>query len=266
MLRAPLRFSLGLFAVVPVLALGGCSDDASGEGGEGGGTTPTTATSSPTTTTGGSTSTGVVDPCGDTDLPEESLGGGADPEAGDFTLAEALDGLPEGPGPLRAIIDTTQGEITCELFPEVAPIGVANFVGLARGRRPFKQGGNWWKGRRFYDGLSFHRVIDNFMAQGGDPNGTGNGGPGYEFVNEVAGETHSPGTLSYANAGPDTNGSQFYMVAEEEALHLDGGYTIFGRCTPVATIQAITEVPTDANDKPLTPELMSSVSITRCAP
>ena len=209
---------------------------------------------------------GGSDPCADTDIPEENLGGGPDPEAGDFTMDEALDGLPAGPGPLRAVIDTEMGQITCELFPEIAPIGVANFVGLARGRRPFLEGGSWIKGRRFYDGLTFHRVIDDFVAQGGDPQGNGFGGPGYEFVNEIATETHSPGTLAYANAGPDTNGSQFYVVAEVPADSLDGDYTIFGRCEPVSVVQAITETPTNAQDKPLTPVHMLQVSITRCAP
>ncbi len=245
-------------------SLTGCGDDTSAQGGEGGGAGPTTTSGATTgsTTTGAG---GTIDPCGDTDVPEEALGSGPDPEAGAFDMTEALDGLPEGPGPLRAIIQTEHGEITCELFPEIAPTGVANFVGLARGRRPFLQGGQWWKGRRFYDGLTFHRVIDDFVAQGGDPLGTGFGGPGYEFDNEVAAETHSPGTLAYANAGPDTNGSQFYIVAEAPATFLDGSYTIFGRCDPVSVVQAITEVPTDANDAPLTPVHMQTVSITRCA-
>ncbi len=263
--------------LVVLLAVGwlGCGDDGNGEGGAGGSATTSSSTtasstvsssSTASTTTTSSSSSSSGGPCDDTDIPEEDLGGGADPEAGEFTMDEALDGLPAGPGPLRAIIDTDFGEITCELFPEVAPIGVANFVGLARGRRPFREGGSWWKGRRFYDGLIFHRVIDDFVAQGGDPLGTGFGDPGYEFVNEIAGETHSPGTLAYANAGADTNGSQFYIVAEEPATFLDGDYTIFGRCTPVSAVQAITEVPTNAQDKPLTDVVMHTVSITRCAP
>ncbi len=256
-----------------ILVCAACGDDTSGEGGDGGGTTSsstvsTTAstTASTTTSTTASTSTGSSDPCADTNIPEESLGPGEDPEAGDFTLTEALDGLPEGPGPLRAILETELGTITCELFPDVAPIGVANFVGLARGRRPFKDGTQWVRGRRYYDGLTFHRVIDDFVAQGGDPLGSGFGGPGYEFDNEIAMETHSPGTLAYANAGPDTNGSQFYIVAEVEASFLDGGYTIFGRCDEVDVVKAITEVDTDANDEPLVPIHTQTVSITRCAP
>jgi peptidyl-prolyl cis-trans isomerase A (cyclophilin A) len=256
--------ALGLACLVP-FAIVGCGDDASGEGGEGGGS-DTTTTSSSTSVASSSTGMAACSPT-DTDLPEQDLGGGTDPEAGDFTMDEALAGLPEGPGPLRAIIATSMGEVTCELFPEIAPIGVANFVGLARGRRPFRQGGTWHLGRRYYDGLIFHRVIDDFMAQGGDPLGTGTGGPGYEFVNETDNmESHTPGTLAYANAGPDTNGSQFFIVAEEPATHLDGGYTIFGRCTPIAVVQSITEVPTGANDKPVEDVTMNTVSITRCAP
>jgi peptidyl-prolyl cis-trans isomerase A (cyclophilin A) len=213
--------------------------------------------------TGGSGGSGA---CVDTDLPEEKLGQGADPEQGTFTLDEALAGLPEGPGPLRAVITTDLGSVTCKLFPEVAPNGVANFVGLARGRRPFKEGGEWIKGRRFYDGLKFHRVIDDFMAQGGDPLATGLGGPGYQFADEFGTESHTPGTLSYANSGPNSNGSQFFIVAETGATFLDGQYVIFGRCEPVDVVKAITEVPTDADDAPMTDVRMTKVEITRCAP
>ncbi len=216
---------------------------------------------------GGVGGSGGVDVCEDIVIPEEDLGGGADPEAGDFTLDEALAGLPDGPGPLRAIIDTELGTVTCELFDDIAPIGVASFVGLARGTRPWKDGTTWVKGHRFYDGLLFHRVIDDFVAQGGDPKGNGLGGPGYSFGNEIATETHSPGTLAYANTGqPNSNGSQFYIVAEVAQPGLDGDYTIFGRCEPVDVVKAMTEVATDGNDKPLEPLHMLSVKITRCAP
>ncbi|NUP06960.1 MAG: peptidylprolyl isomerase [Polyangiaceae bacterium] len=177
--------------------------------------------------------------------------------------------MPDGPGPLRAIIETELGTVTCELFPDVAPIGVANFVGLARGRRPFKDTATneWVKGRRYYDGIIFHRVIDDFMAQGGDPLGNGFGGPGYEFANEIGDKSHVPGTLSYANTGaPVSNGSQFFIVAEVPADFLDGGYTIFGLCDPISVVQAITEVETNANDKPVEDIHMSKVTITRCAP
>ena len=260
---------LGSFLVI------GCGDSGSGTGGS------PAAGGSPSTggndlgggnqgagNTGGENAGGQGPQCPapDTDLPEENLGSGADPEGGEFTLDEALAGLPEGPGPLRAIIGTSFGDITCELFPESAPNGVANFVGLARGRRPFKEGADWIKGRRFYDGLIFHRVIDDFMAQGGDPAGNGTGGPGYQFDAEIdPNESHTPGTLAYAHATSiNSNGSQFYIVAETGATFLDGDYVIFGRCTPVDAVKAITEVETNAQDKPLS-EIPMTVSITRCA-
>ncbi len=213
---------------------------------------------------------GATGPCGpDVVGPEENLGTGTDPEAGDFTLDEALAGLPPGPGPLRAVIETKLGVLTCELFPQAAPVGVANFVGLARGKRAFKISGAQWVRRPFYDGLTFHRVIPDFVAQGGDPKGNGTGGPGYEFVNEAS-LKHEPGSLAYANSGPDTNGSQFY-VAEVALPSLDGGYTVFGRCAEVDVVKALTHVPTTGAmgkpaDKPLEPLVIDRVRITRCAP
>ena len=151
------------------------------------------------------------------------------------------------------IMETTQGKVVIALRPDLAPKHVERLKTLAR--------------EGFYDGIVFHRVIDDFMAQGGDPLGSGFGGPGYSFDLEIAGETHSPGTLSYANTGqPNSNGSQFFIVAETGATFLDGDYTIFGRCEPVSVVQAITEVATDANDEPLEPIHMQTVSITRCAP
>jgi peptidyl-prolyl cis-trans isomerase A (cyclophilin A) len=236
-----------------------------GSGGSGGAGTTTTTTT--TTTTASSTGTGMAI-CGpDVAAPiVADLGVTTDPEQGSFTLDEALDELPMGPGPLRAIIDTDLGVITCALHPVEAPIGVANFVGLARGRRAFKDPvTKKWAKRRFYDGLLFHRVIPGFMAQGGDPLGTGYGGPGYKFVNEIAGLHHDPGTLSYANAGADTNGSQFF-ITETEQGQLDASYTIFGACTPLDVVPLLTAVPRDAKDKPLVPLHMKTVTITRCAP
>ena len=182
-------------------------------------------------------------------------------------------GRPEGPGcycaannMLRAIIDTDLGTLTCTLRPDKAPNGVANFVGLARGRRPWKDPKTTkWVKRKFYDGLTFHRVIPDFMAQGGDPLGTGYGGPGYKFADEISDLVHDPGALAYANSGADTNGSQFYIT--DSAQHgLDGGYTVFGACEPVDVVVKLTHVATDAGDKPVTPLLMNKVTITRCAP
>lgn len=116
----------------------------------------------------------------------------------------------------RVTIDTTKGFIELELYPQYAPLTVNNFVFLA------KQG--------FYDGLKFHRVISNFMIQGGDPTGTGRGGPGYKFADEVRGNplTHEAGVISMANAGANTNGSQFFITHSPQS-HLDGKHTVFGR-------------------------------------
>jgi len=231
-----------------------------------GGNTGTTATAG----VGGGGGDGLpAFPCGDdVDAPAVTLPDVSDPEAGDFTLAEALDQLPAGMGPLTAYIETDMGTLRCELFPNAAPIGVANFVGLARGRRAWLDPvSKKWVKRRFYDGLLFHRVIPNFMAQGGDPLGTGYGGPGYQFKNEIAGKSHVPGTLAYANAGPDTNGSQFY-ITETDQSGLDPDYTIFGLCDPVSVVSALTHVKTSGppNDKPLTDLHTKKITITQCPP
>ena len=118
----------------------------------------------------------------------------------------------------EATIDTDKGTITLELYPEHAPATVNNFAFLA--------------GEGFYDGVAFHRVIDNFMVQGGDPTGTGRGGPGYTFEDEFDGNplTHERGVLSMANAGPNTNGSQFFITHAPQP-HLDGRHTVFGKVT-----------------------------------
>ena len=269
LLRMKLSFASAL--VCCVAGIGCSSSDADLLVGGAGGTGASASHGSNGTGTGtGTTSTGEGggDPCFGALPAEQDLGTGADPAGGVFTMDQALAGLPEGPGPLRAVIDTELGEITCQFFPEVAPIGVANFIGLARGTRPFqdKTSHHWVLGHRFYDGLIFHRVIDDFVAQGGDPSGNGTGGPGYEFVNEIGDKSHVPGTLAYANAGADTNGSQFYIVAEVAQTGLDGDYTIFGLCDPVTVVKAITEVPTNSADKPIDPIHMTTVRITRCAP
>jgi peptidyl-prolyl cis-trans isomerase A (cyclophilin A) len=148
-----------------------------------------------------------------------------------------------GRGPLTATLETAQGTLHCELFAAAAPVAVANFVGLARGLHPFVDPvtGKVEK-RPYYDGTFFHRVIPGFMAQGGDPTATGTGGPGYQFAGEVSRELrHLPGTLSMANAGPDTNGSQFF-ITEAATPQLDGGYTAFGRCKEIDVVRKLTAV------------------------
>jgi peptidyl-prolyl cis-trans isomerase A (cyclophilin A) len=278
----PLR-SIALAAASLSLTLG-CGGSASsgggGSGGTGGGTssattstgdattTTTSATTTSTTTSSTSSSgTGGMGACGaDPSMPNDVLPDATDPEMGMFGLDKALAGLPDGPGPLRAIIDTDLGTLTCTLEDQKVPNGVANFVGLARGTRAWKDPKlKKWVRRRFYDGLTFHRVIPMFVAQGGDPLGTGTGGPGYQFPDELVGLHHIPGTLAYANSGPNSNGSQFY-VTETEQTQLDKAYTIFGFCTPVSVVVKLTGVPTNAQDKPLTPLHMKTVTITRCAP
>ena len=133
---------------------------------------------------------------------------------------------------LYAILDTSEGSIVCRLFEKDAPKTVANFVELAEGKREWTHPVTRKKSTdRLYDGTIFHRVIPNFMIQGGDPAGTGFGGPGYRFEDETKGSPHKfdkPGKLAMANAGPDTNGSQFFIVLEDQPT-LPKSYTVFGR-------------------------------------
>jgi peptidyl-prolyl cis-trans isomerase A (cyclophilin A) len=197
-------------------------------------------------------------------VPTQVLSATSDPAQGVFTLSEALDGLPAGPGPLRALIETDAGVLVCTLRPDKAPNGVANFVGLARGRRPFLDPVTHnWTLRRFYDGLLFHRVLAGVLIEGGDPQGNGVGGPGYTFRDEISDLTNDAGALGYGNAGPNSNGSQFY-VTETAQPSFDGSYTVFGTCEPILVVSSLSLAPVDANDKPLNPEPLRSVKITRC--
>jgi peptidyl-prolyl cis-trans isomerase B (cyclophilin B) len=136
-----------------------------------------------------------------------------------------------------ATLHTNRGAVELELFDEDAPKTVENFLKLARDG--------------FYDGVIFHRVIPDFMIQGGDPTGTGRGGPGYTFEDEFNDHKVVRGALAMANAGPNTNGSQFFVVTTEAASWLDGKHTVFGRVTSgMDVVDAISEVERDANDKP----------------
>jgi peptidyl-prolyl cis-trans isomerase A (cyclophilin A) len=169
-------------------------------------------------------------------------------------------------GPPTAIIETTAGDMKCELFPAKAPIGVANFIGLATGSKDWTSPTGVRKhGVPLYDGTIFHRVIAGFMIQGGDPKGDGTGDPGYKFKNEVSSDLtfDKPGRLAYANAGPDTNGSQFF-ITEVATPHLDGGYTIFGQCddAAVALVKQIGHMATDpSNDRPFRPVKIVHIKI-----
>jgi peptidyl-prolyl cis-trans isomerase A (cyclophilin A) len=161
-----------------------------------------------------------------------------DPMLGRFDLTQAIAGL-HGTWPLVAEIRTSLGTMSCELWDQVAPRTVANFVGLARGLRPFKLHGSWVR-LPAYDGTTFHRVIEGFVIQGGDPTGTGAGDPGYVIPDEIDETIHADhrGLLYMANRGPNTNGMQFFIL-DAPAPHLDAHYTAFGECTPDSVIAAI---------------------------
>ena len=136
-----------------------------------------------------------------------------------------------------ATIATNKGTIALELFEEDAPKTVGNFVELAK--------------KGFYDGVVFHRVIEDFMVQGGDPTGTGAGGPGYTFDDEPNDHRVERGVLAMANAGPNTNGSQFFIVTADACPWLDGKHTVFGRVTSgIELVDAISAVPRDSRDRP----------------
>jgi cyclophilin family peptidyl-prolyl cis-trans isomerase len=148
----------------------------------------------------------------------------------------------------HATLHTTHGAIELELFEEDAPRTVANFVSLA-------QDG-------FYDGISFHRVIPDFMIQGGCPRGDGTGGPGYEFEDEPNPHRVVRGALAMANRGPDTNGSQFFIVTAESCPWLDGKHTVFGRVSEgMDTVEAISALPRDAGDRPTEPVSIERVEL-----
>jgi len=177
------------------------------------------------------------------------------------------------PAGTYAIFDTTEGTIVCQLFEKDAPKTVRNFIDLAEGKREWthpvtrrRSPGNGTKEDRLYDGSIFHRVIPNFMIQGGDPAGTGFGGPGYQFEDETNGSPHKfdkPGKLAMANAGPNTNGSQFFITLAATDW-LTGKHTIFGQVVEgQEVVTKIGNVPRDRNDKPQKDVRISSVKIER---
>ena len=202
-------------------------------------------------------------PASPAEAPKAPVSAG-DPVQGKFSLEDATANL-AGKGPLVAEIETDQGKLVCDLYDDKAPITVANFIGLARGLRPFKAPDGQWTKKPAYDGTTFHRVIKGFMIQGGDPSGTGAGEPGYVIPDEVwAGAAHDQrGLLCMANRGPNTNGQQFFIM-DGVAKHLDGGYTIFGKCGPDAVIEKLANVPV-RGDHSVSPSKIKKVVIKRKA-
>lgn len=181
-----------------------------------------------------------------------------------------------------AVIKTSSGDFTCELFKDKVPNAVDNFVGLAKGTKPWRDPDTREKkiGKPLYNGTTFHRVIPQFMIQGGDPAGTGSGDIGFSIKDEYSPSLtfDEPGMLAYANSGRNTNGSQFF-ITEVAVPYLNPcldaagcmrggqhqpkgyGYTIFGRCTPVSLVAQIARTPRDANDKPYKPVKILRVQI-----
>ena len=148
----------------------------------------------------------------------------------------------------EAVLHTSAGPVTVELFDDDAPKTVENFRKLAADG--------------FYDGLIFHRVIPDFMVQGGCPEGTGTGGPGYTFEDEFNDHKIVRGALAMANAGPDTNGSQFFVVTTQEAPWLDGKHTVFGQVSDgMDAVSSIEATETDPGDKPVEPQVIERVEL-----
>jgi peptidyl-prolyl cis-trans isomerase A (cyclophilin A) len=170
-------------------------------------------------------------------------------------------------GPI-AVIDTSMGRLTCKLYDKQAPVTVANFIGLAEGTKDWTDPNTLKKvhGQPFYNGTTFHRVIPEFMIQGGDRAGDGTGDPGYLFPDEIDPTLtfDEPGRLAMANSGPATNGSQFF-ITEVPVPQLNGKHTIFGQCDThtVLLVASIARVQRNSSDKPITPVKINKITIVR---
>lgn len=179
--------------------------------------------------------------------------------------------LGQASGEPTAVFRTTMGTLRCKLFAKEAPNTVANFIGLAEGTKDWKDPatGKTKHGVPLYSGTIFHRVIPDFMVQGGDPLGTGTGDPGYQFADEIAPSLtfDRPGRLAMANAGPGTNGSQFFLT-EKPTPWLNGHHTIFGQCDgeSIEMVKKIARVPKGPGDKPITPVRINKIVIERATP
>jgi peptidyl-prolyl cis-trans isomerase A (cyclophilin A) len=185
------------------------------------------------------------------------------PDAPQATAAVMIH--PSGPA---VVMDTSMGRISCQFYQQQAPKAVANFIGLAEGTIDWTDPDTKKKQHHkpYFDNTTFHRVIPEFMIQGGDPTGTGTGDPGYAFDDEVDPNLNfdRPGRLAMANSGPNTNGGQFF-ITEQGYDSLNQHYTLFGQCddSSVEVVKTIARVPRDSNDKPLTPVILKKVTIVR---
>ena len=192
----------------------------------------------------------------ETPKPAEPL-----PDAPQATAAAMIH--PNGP---TVVLDTSMGRITCQFFEKQAPKTVANFIALAQGTKDWTDPQTQQKmhNKPLYDGTVFHRVIPEFMIQGGDPTGTGAGDPGYTFEDEFNPDLNFdvPGRLAMANSGANTNGSQFF-ITEVPTEHLNQHHTIFGQCDDpsLSVVKAIARVERDSNDKPVTPVVLKKVTV-----
>jgi peptidyl-prolyl cis-trans isomerase A (cyclophilin A) len=186
-----------------------------------------------------------------------------DPEKGEFTLDEATKGLPKGES-LMATIETDLGSLECKMFADKAPITVANFVGLARGLRPWKNGDGKWVKTPAYEGTVFHRIIKGFMIQGGDTaKKAGRGEAGYVIPDEIWEDANHDraGLLCMANRGPNTNSAQFF-ITDASAPHLDQSYTIFGECGPEELVHKLASVEVKG-ENPASPPVIKKITVTR---
>jgi len=190
-----------------------------------------------------------------------------------LALAVFAEERPHGPPATEptALIETSMGTLRCKLLSQEAPRTVANFVGLAEGTKDWKDPvtGQTKRGTPLYNGTIFHRVIPDFMIQGGDPLGNGTGDPGYKFDDEIVPSLafDRPGRMAMANAGPNTNGSQFF-ITEKATPWLNGHYNLFGQCDndSIELVKQIARVPRDAQDKPISAVRINRIVIERKAP
>jgi peptidyl-prolyl cis-trans isomerase A (cyclophilin A) len=208
-------------------------------------TTPPAAATPPASTS--------TPPPSDADLPDSP------------DIANHIPALITPTGP-TVLFDTSMGRLTCKLYDQQAPVTSANFIGLATGKKDWTDSTTLQKVQEkpFYDGTIFHRVIPDFMIQGGDPTGTGRGDAGYMFEDEISPQLNfdQPGMLAMANSGPNTNGSQFF-ITDSSQTELNGKYSIFGHCDTHSQllVGSIERVPRNQDDRPLTPVLLNRVTI-----